>query len=633
MSIQPKDILQKYWGYDSFKPFQEQIINSILETKDTIALLPTGGGKSLCYQLPALLLPGITLVISPLVALIKDQVQALKGRGIKAIALTGGIPQNEIIDLLDNCMYGNYKLLYLSPERLQQQLIRNRLSEMNINLIAIDEAHCISQWGHDFRPSYLKIKEIRPLIPNIPCLALTATATPKVLDDINLHLDLDLDQDKVYKSSFYRSNINYTIIKTSDKQRALIDALTKSKQSALVYVRNRKATKQLEQILNTRNIKTTSYHGGMTSIDRQKNYELWLNNTCNVMVCTNAFGMGIDKADVDCVIHLEIPDSLENYYQETGRCGRKGQHANAVLIYNENDILRLRHQFIKSLPDKTSVKQTYKYLNTYFQIAYGEGEHTFYEFSLSLFCKRYKLPTVKTYNTLRLLEQQGILQLVKVYSQQTSVQIKVSDIALSMYTLRNPSSNEIIQALLRTYTGIFDQITTINLEVLAQKVNLLSREIHQILLLAQQDDILDYKFSEFDSSLCFLVPREDKRTLSPILGYTKKYRSQKEAKIYQVEQFIENTSTCRNQMLLAYFNEILDKPCLHCDNCEQISTASQDKTSKLIVLNALRESDKTSQQLMQLGLKDQLIIDTLKLLLDQKKIIITPNNTYSIKNT
>lgn len=624
----PEDILKQYWGFSTFKPLQKDIITTVLAGKDTIALLPTGGGKSLCYQIPAIMQDGITIVISPLIALIREQVAILKEKGIKALALTSGISYSDLDTLLDNCIYGNYKLLYLSPERLQQPLVRERMQQMPINLVAIDEAHCISQWGHDFRPAYLEIAAIRTFIKDVPFIALTATATSQVLDDIKEQLQLQ--QSQLFQTSFRRPNLTYSVIQTADKKQQLLEALSGTSKSSIVYVRNRKATKQLSDLINHRGITATTYHGGLTNSERQKNYEQWRTNQAQTMVCTNAFGMGIDKADVDLVIHMEIPDSLENYFQEAGRSGRSGQEAKALLIYNENDNIKLKNQFINVLPDVTITKRVYKYLNTYFQIAYGEGAQTTHDFNFSAFCARYELKMVQTFNVLQLLERQSILSISKEYIKKATILFKVSDVNLTYYLIKNPQCDTLVKSILRTYGGIFEQVTSLNYNQLATKTSLPITTIHEQLLQLQKDDIVDYTHQSFDATLTFLVPREDDHTINSIKQHIELYSENKKRQIKDVENYLSNTTVCRSIQLLAYFGETSEEDCNACDTClsQKKHNHSSDSTIHDLIINLLEEGERDAQYLQTLPFSKKEIITAIKLLLDQKRIIVTPTNTY-----
>ncbi|WP_299208389.1 ATP-dependent DNA helicase RecQ [uncultured Dokdonia sp.] len=629
MNHTPKDILKKYWGYDSFRPLQEDSIQSVLNGKDTIALLPTGGGKSLCYQIPALAQEGIAIVVSPLIALMKDQVLNLQEKGIKALAITSGIRYTDLDALLDNCIYGNYKLLYVSPERLQQELVIERIKQMNVSLIAVDEAHCISQWGHDFRPAYCKIARLREIKPNAPLIALTATATPKVVQDISE--ELQLNDPLLCKGSYHRENLTYTLIHSADKNFRLEQILKNTTQSAIIYVRNRKATIGTAQFLKSRGITATFYHGGMSRDDRHKHYKDWRDNKTQVMVSTNAFGMGIDKADVDTVVHLEIPDSLENYFQESGRAGRSGQPSQAVLIYNENDIIRLNNQFLQVIPTVSFVKEIYSRLNSYFQISYGEGEETNHRFNFSHFCQTYSLPTMRTYNALLALDRNSVISLSQEFTKKATVTFNVTDIALTYYLIKNPQWDPIVKTILRTYGGIFEQVVTINYSIIANKSGSSIDKIHNALLMLAKDDIITYEHQSYDTALTFLVPREDDRTIHVIAENIKIQANYKKQQIETIKNYVNNTTVCRTIQLLTYFEEDITTPCGKCDVClAQNSNRKQQASAAQAILSSLSRKQQTSRQLCDLAYTETEIITAIQLLLDQKKITLTSANTYTL---
>ncbi len=628
MTAEALNILKQYWGYTTFRPQQGEIIEHILSGQDCIALLPTGGGKSLCFQLPALMLEGITIVVSPLIALMKDQVMGLQEKGIKALSITSGIKFSELDTLLDNCIYGNYKLLYLSPERLQQELVQERIKRMNVSLIAVDEAHCISQWGHDFRPSYTEINILRVLQPDAPAIALTATATPKVLTDIKAQLDLK--NPELFKTSYHRPNLAYIVSQATDKLHTLEVLLSKNQQSAIIYVRSRKATISTASFLHTRGITATSYHGGMSREERHKQYLKWRQNKTQVMVGTSAFGMGIDKADVETVIHLEIPDSIENYFQEAGRAGRAGQTSQAVLFYNENDLLRLDRQFIKVIPSIKDVKKIYKHLNNYFQISYGEGQEEVHRFNFSEFCATYKLHTILAFNTLQVLDRNSIISLSQEFTKRATINFKVNDFALSYYLLRNNQLDDVIKAVLRTYGAVFEQVTTINYAVIAAKCGKTIEEVHNVLMTLNQDDIIDYEHQNFDTAITFLVPRDDDRAINVIAHFVKIQESYKKNQVEAIKQFIKNKKTCRAVQLMQYFGETLNEPCGKCDVCTSSSKVLHATPSDQAILKILQNGPKTSREIAQLDYPREEIIKTIRLLLDQNKISILANNTYTL---
>lgn len=561
----------------------------------------------------------------------KDQVSHLKERGIKAIAIPSGIPLKELDALLDNCIYGNYKLLYTSPERLQQDIVIERIKQMNISLIAVDEAHCISQWGHDFRPAYLQINKLRALKPEAPIIALTATATKLVLDDIKTQLALE--NETLYKTSFDRSNLTYTIEYTQDKNFKLTQLLSNHTESALVYVRNRKATTTIANALNSRGITATFYHGGLTKDDRTKNHNLWMDNKVKVMVGTSAFGMGIDKKDVTIVIHTEIPDSLENYFQEAGRAGRSAQASKAILLYNENDQVRLENQFISVIPTVAEVKKVYKKLINFFHIAYGEGQDISFPFNFSIFCQTYNLRSILTYNCLQTLDRNSIIKLSKEFSKKTTVTFKVSQVALSYYLLKNPNYTDVVQTILRTYGGVFEQVVSLNHALIATKANTQVTQVHDILLGLDKDDILEYTYQDFDSSIEFLVPREDDRTINSISHYIKAHAQTKKNQIQSVKKYLNNNTTCRAIQLLDYFEEKKIIPCGTCDVCIKNSSNKLTPNIKVndAILRALKENPASSRELCTLPYTEQSILKALNTLLEQNKIIVTPANTYQLK--
>ena len=463
----PLQILEKHWGFSSFKSRQEAIIDSVLNGQDTVALLPTGGGKSICFQIPALLNEGICIVVSPLIALISDQVKSLKNKGIKALALKGGLSFDELRTLLDNATHGNYKFLYLSPERLQQEMVQNYIKKMNVNTIAVDEAHCISQWGSDFRPAYKNITILRELHPLVPIIALTATATPKVLEHTIEELKLELPN--IFKDSFVRKNIAYQVIEQDDKLYQIERLLKRNTGSAIVYVRSRKAAVEIHNQLNSLGFRSAFYHGGLSADNKDRKLEAWQNNSISIMVATNAFGMGIDHPNVRFVIHVQLPESLESYFQEAGRAGRDGARATAVLLHNAYDKILVRKQFIDSLATPVDLKKIYRSLVNYFRIAYGEGMFSEHSFSFTDFCTTYKLNTFVAYNALNTLDRLAIIQLSKEFGRKTTISFTVSSETLLSYFERDIVASVIGKTILRLYGGIFDSPTKVNLEFILQK--------------------------------------------------------------------------------------------------------------------------------------------------------------------
>ncbi|MEO4004573.1 ATP-dependent DNA helicase RecQ [Flavobacterium sp. CAU 1735] len=624
-------ILQKYWKYDRFRIPQDAIIQSVLDGKDTFALLPTGGGKSICFQVPAMLLPGICLVISPLVALMKDQVQNLQKRDIKAIALTGGIPTDELIDLLDNCQFGNYKFLYISPERLQSEWVMERIKSLPISLIAVDEAHCISQWGHDFRPAYLKVSDLKAFFPKVPFLALTASATPKVQEDICK--ELRLDQPAIFKSSFTRPNIAYMVFETEDKLYRVQQILTKNQDSSIIYVRNRKACHDMASQLNSLGFTTAYYHGGLPSKDKEQQMQRWLNNATQVMIATNAFGMGIDKPDVKTVIHTQLPDNLENYYQEAGRAGRNGAKAFAVLLVAPSDIAASKSQFIEVLPDKDYLKTVYRKLNNYFQIAYGEGYNETFAFNLNRFCAQYQLSVLRTFNALQFLDRQGVLSLSANFSEKISIQFLLPSKEIIRYISLNKSHEDIIVSILRNYPGVYDMEVGINTHLIARKANTSEDKVHYVLNILQEKAIINYKSQANDSQLTFNEVREDDLVINRLAKFLEKQNQLKITQLDSVIAYISDKKQCKSQFLLHYFGETDIPECGICSVCmskkqEYANPAAlAEKITTLLQNGALtsREIEST------LDISPDATIFVLQLLLEHNRITINKQNQYILK--
>lgn len=565
MNETPLHILQKYWGYSSFKPAQEAVINSVLEQKDTLALLPTGGGKSMCYQVPALLQPGICIVVSPLIALIQDQVAQLRQKNIKAIALSGKMSLREVDQLLDNCRYGNYKFLYLSPERLQNQLVQERIKQMQVSLMAIDEAHCISQWGHDFRTDYRKLTVLKELQPQTPVIALTATATPQVVQDITETLAIPDAQ--VFKSSFKRENLHFYIEEREDKNLHLLHFLKKNKGSSIIYVRNRKSTLQLQSLLSEHQLPAAAYHGGLSNEERKKILDDWLTDKTQVMVATTAFGMGIDKAEVAHVIHYHIPESIESYYQEAGRAGRNGNKAVAYLLYNQSDFELLENQFVKNIPTKKQVAFVYKKLNNYFEVAYGELREETLNFSFYEFCKTYKIPLQLGYHSLEFLNNCGVLQLEKQYQQEVNMQLVISPPAALTYAQENFKYRFLMEYLLRNHTAIFEEMIPVKLEKIEKKLDLPVKDILARLQELHEKEVIRLHVLHQDTSIRFLVPREDKYTINTNTVLLEQIRKTKVDKIEAVKKLILQQKTCIVTQILTYFGEENTKPCGKCSVC------------------------------------------------------------------
>ena len=625
-------ILQKYWKHDKFRSLQNEIINSVLSGQDTFALMPTGGGKSVCFQIPAMMNDGICLVISPLVALMKDQVANLQKRDIKAIALTGGIKSEEMIDLLDNCQFGNYKFLYLSPERLQSDWILERIKNLPINLITIDEAHCVSQWGHDFRPAYLKISSLKKHFPKVPFLALTATATPKVKEDIIN--ELGLHDPQVFQKSFARENIAYMVFEVADKLFRIEQILKKNPQPSIIYVRNRKSCLDISSQLQSLGFGATYYHGGLTSKEKDKNMQLWMNEEVQVIVATNAFGMGIDKANVKTVIHIQLPENLENYYQEAGRAGRNGEKAYAVLLTSPSDILQTENQFINILPDKQFLNQMYVKLCNYFQIAYGEGINEQFTFNLNHFCLKYGFPTLKTYNAMQFLDRQGIVSLSQEFSEKITLQFLIPSKEVIRYMSLNPNDEEIILAILRTYPGIYEMQTAFNLDLIAKKSNHAVAEIQAVLKKLKEKDIIEYHSKNNDATLIFNEVREDERTINRVSKYLENQNLLKKEQLKAVLHYINEKKVCKSKLILNYFGEKASTDCGICSYCITKKQRKPDINSLSAAIITLLQTENLNSREIQEKTKNKPddIIFVLQHLLDNNTILVKPNNKYTLRS-
>ncbi len=626
----PKDVLAKYWGFPSFRGSQEQIINTVLNGTDVIALLPTGGGKSICFQVPALINDGICIVVSPLIALIQNQVDTLNQKGIKAIGLTGGKSFEEVNNLLDNCLYGNYKFLYLSPERLQQDVIKDRLLQMKINLFVIDEAHCISQWGHDFRPAYLACSQLRTLVPHIPIIALTATATKNVIIDIGEILNLK--NPLTIKDSFFRKNLAFKVLEDEDKNHQLKRLLSNTKHSSIVYVRNRKSAESLAKLIAASNSTATFFHGGIPQKEKKEKLQQWLDNKVQVMVATNAFGMGIDKPDVKLVVHYQIPDCIENYFQEAGRAGRDGQYAEAILITNKADETRLKRQFLSVLPDIYFLKTAYNKLNNYFQISYGEGHNTKHQLNFNEFCSIYKFNPLLAYNAFKILDQNSVIALSKAYFTKTTVQFITSKNVLMEYLQNNQYLSNIVQTILRTYGGIFEFETKINTHLVSKKASVQEKNVISALEQLQEHNIVNYQGKHSDLEITFLVPREDDIAINLFAKKVKEQQSIKIDNINKMLTFINSKSVCRSIQLLNYFGESKKEVCGMCDVCiSQKQENTEVSTIVSEIKQLLKKKKYTSRELISMLKHNQaLVLDILKQMLEDNIIVINTKNEYTL---
>ncbi|MDN3677928.1 ATP-dependent DNA helicase RecQ [Flavobacterium paronense] len=625
------EILQQYWKHNAFREPQEEIITSVLEGKDTFALMPTGGGKSICFQVPAMMQEGICLVISPLIALMRDQVENLQKKGIKAIALTGGIYHDEIIDLLDNCQFGNYKFLYLSPERLQNDWILERIKNLPVNLIAIDEAHCVSQWGHDFRPAYLKIVQLKEYFPKVPFLALTASATLRVKEDIITQLKLTSPQ--VFSKSFYRANIAYMVFETEDKLHLLQQILHKNPQPSIIYVTNRKSCLETVHQLESHGFKATYYHGGLSSKEKEKHMKLWMEEKVQVIVATNAFGMGIDKANVKTIIHLHLPQNLENYYQEAGRAGRNGEKAFAILLNNPSDILHAEMQFISVLPDKAFLNLVFLKLCSFFQIAYGEGIDEQFSFNLNQFCAKYNFPILKTYNALQFLDRQGVITLSQEFSEKVSIQFTIPSKEVIRYMSLNPADEEIVLTILRTYPGIYDMQTAFNPTLIAKKSNSTEKEVLSLLQKLNEKQVIDLIAKNNDATITFNEVREDERTINRVSKHLEAQNKLKTEQLQAVLYYSKETKTCKQKLLMQYFGETIKDDCGVCSYCISKNKKKQNPetiSEKIIALLKMQDfNSRDIQKLTKLPKDD--VIFAIQNLLENGTISIKSNNLYSLK--
>ena len=619
-------ILKQYWGYDRFRGIQEDIIDSISKNKDTLGLMPTGGGKSITFQVPALAKEGMCLVITPLIALMKDQVQNLKKRGIKALAIYSGMSRQDIIITLENCIFGNYKFLYISPERLDTEIFRTKLRKMHISMITVDESHCISQWGYDFRPAYLKIAEIRELLPDVPVLALTATATPEVVKDIQARLHFR--HKNVFRMSFERNNLAYIVRKTENKTAELLHILRSMPGSAIVYVRNRRRTKEITELLNNEHITADFYHAGLDDATKDIRQHRWQSGESRVMVATNAFGMGIDKPDVRIVIHMDLPDSIEAYFQEAGRAGRDGQTAYAVILYAKSDKTTLHKRIPDTFPEKEYIRDVYEHLQYYYQMAMGDGLDCVREFNIEDFCRKFKYFPVPVDSALRILTQAGYLEYTA--EQDSTSRILFTIRRDELYRLREMGEDmdRLIQAVLRSYTGVFTDYTYINEDSLAIRTGLTRRQIYEMLVHLAKLRIVSYIPHKKTPYIIYTRERVEAQRIhiSPEVYEHRKARY--ETRINAMLDYVTNNTVCRSRMLLDYFGERNEHNCGQCDTC--ISLRSKSKVSEQPDRETLcakvcgilsRESLTPAGLLKQLPMDKELLTEILHRLSDEGKII------------
>jgi ATP-dependent DNA helicase RecQ len=614
-----RSVLQKYWGYDSFRPLQEDIVQSVAEGRDTLALMPTGGGKSITFQVPAMAADGICITVTPLIALMKDQVQNLRKRQIKAVAIHSGMTSREIDIELTNCIYGGYKFLYVSPERLHTDIFRARVKEMNVNLLAVDEAHCISQWGYDFRPAYLKIAELRELLPEIPVLALTATATPTVVEDIQVQLKFR--QPNVLKTSFERKNLSYLVRKIEDKYGYLLRTVGRFPGSGIVYVRSRRKTREIAKFLQDNGISADYYHAGLSNEARSERQDRWKEGLCRVIVATNAFGMGIDKADVRFVIHMDPPDTLEAYFQEAGRAGRDLEKSYAVLLYEKDDRNKLKQRLRVSFPEPDAIRKIYHALSNYLQVPLGGGKDIPLDFSLERFTVTYRLEALTAYHALKLIEREGYIRYDEDPDTSAKVHFLVSRDDLYKFQVSNEEFDRFIKLLLRSYTGFFSEYVAIDEKLLAGNAKVSVDVIYEYLKTLDRTKIIDYIPRRKQSVITFTRERIDEKYLTISSGnYTVRKKVMQEH-IDSVIRYAEKENICRSVMLLEYFGEKNTRPCGQCDICirpQELVISREERTLITEAILRTPNSDRNIERLSEeLNINEHKIIEILRRLKDE----------------
>lgn len=620
-----RQLLEKYWGYKEFRPLQEDIIHSVMEGRDTLALLPTGGGKSITFQIPTLAQEGICLVITPLIALMRDQVDRLTQAGIKAMAIHSGMTRQEIDIALDNCIFGDYKFLYVSPERIETELFRVRVQKMKVNLVTVDEAHCISQWGYDFRPSYLKITRLREYLATpAPFLALTATATPGVVNDIQDKLAFK--RHHVLQASFERSNLVYLVREVEDKQKYLLKSLSRNQGYGIIYTRSRKRTREIAEMLVKNHISADYYHAGLDYDTRETKQDSWQKGNKRVMVSTNAFGMGIDKADVRFVIHYDLPDTLEAYYQEAGRAGRDGKRAYAVLLYNRGDRTRAADRVRRNFPDIKDIKTVYEALGNYFQIPLEGGKNMAFDFNVSDFASRYRFSFSAIYSSIDFLQKEGYIELTDELSNKSKVHFQVNRDELYNFQLTKAGYDTFIKLLLRSYTGVFTDYVKIDEQSLARKANSSKEIIVKYLIQLKKLKILDYIPYRKTPMIVYTEERLDRRNLHIS---REKYTRRKELYVKKLKHMLHYagiTTRCRSRILLEYFGQTDTRPCGRCDVClrKKELELHYDEFDRIHhqIREELKQHNMSTEELVdQLPLSEDKVIKVIDWLMDSGKIL------------
>ena len=624
-----KSILKQYWGYEDFRGIQEEIIASIGKGEDTLGLMPTGGGKSVTFQVPALAKPGLCLVITPLIALMKDQVQHLRARGIKAVAVYSGMTREEIIVALENCIFGDYKFLYISPERLDTEVFQAKLRSMKVSMITVDESHCISQWGYDFRPAYLKIADVRKLLPGVPVLALTATATPEVVKDIQLRLAFR--RENVFRMSFERKNLSYIVRRTEDKAGELIHILSQVAGSAIVYTRNRKRTKEVSLFLNQHGISATFYHAGLDNDTKDQRQKGWQDGTFRVMVATNAFGMGIDKPDVRLVIHIDFPDSPEAYFQEAGRAGRDGQKAYAVLLYAQADKTILKKRIGDTFPEKDYIRQVYEHINYYYQMAMGDGRGCTFAFNIDEFCQNFKHFPVRVDSALKILTRAGYLEYTDEQDNASRLIFTLRRDELYRINENNPDTENLLRIILRSYTGVFSDYAYISEEILARRSGLTRQQVYDTLILLTKRHVLHYIPGKKTPYIIYTRERQNTVVLSKEVYEDRKDSYEK--RIHAMLDYAESDGKCRSRMLLRYFGEKNGHNCGQCDVCleKHASGLKKGEYEDIAhgIFSLLEEASRIPQEIIHaLPFEEEKILKSLAYLLAEEQIIQKEGRLY-----
>lgn len=624
-----KKLLKRYWGFDNFRPLQEEIIDSVLQGHDTLALLPTGGGKSLCYQLPALMQEGLCLVVSPLIALMKDQVQQLNDRHLKAACIVSGMSSTEVSGVLLSAISGALKFLYVTPERLQQRQFIEHFRRMKVALIAVDEAHCVSQWGYDFRPPYLKIASVRAYHPHAPLIALTATATPSVSDDICRHLAMT--DCRRFQSSFVRPNLAYFVLREENKNGRLLHIIRRIGGSGIVYLRSRSGTQNVARFLQASGVSATFYHAGLDASDRDRRQELWMTGRCQVMVATNAFGMGIDKPDVRFVVHLDLPDSLEAYFQEAGRAGRDGDKSFAILICDASDEKRLYQDIYIEFPELKKIRNVYKALCNYYRLPMGSGADSQFDFDIEAICTTYQFHPRAFYGACKILEREGLLSIPEREDTSSTVYIPIARDELYRFQVDHQRLGDLLQAIIRMYPGLMDCAVPVNECKIASRLYTSAEEVTSMLLQLHEMHIINYRKCPKGPQIYFLTERIDEQHIYPSEDNYASLKASALQRVKSIIQYVNNDSICRSRQLVAYFGQQSAEPCGICDIClHRPHHAGSNHHLPLhdAVENILQKSPMVVQQLVQLLNNDgyQQVGDHLREMLDRGEVTLDENS-------